>query len=335
MNYNQFSIPNKKDLPKKELCPRARLDTGTFCNYNCVFCYYKNSLDKIDSFKIIKDRIDYIKSYSLITEIELSGGESSIHPDWFKILDYCNEYFNHISTLSNGSRFNDKNFLIKSKQYGLKEILFSMHGHGEFHNTIVNRKNAFDTLIRAIENSLSENLITRINCTVTNLNYECIDKDFTTEILRLINKGITQLNFIFHNYWGDNSNSEIISYDLLSKPVVNSINIIKDIFPEFDIRIRYAPYCLFTGIKDFDKIIYGHFDHIFDKTDWNREILRGHKIENKIYSYDESLNMSFELSKISRLHSYFKPLECVKCSFFKDCDGIENQLINTQKVIPI
>lgn len=332
MDYNFLSI-DKVPTTNKPLCTRARLDTGTFCNYDCSFCYYRSKLDIIDSLQIIKDRIEYIKSYSLINQIELSGGESSIHPQWFEILSECSKYFNYISTLSNGSKFKDKKFMEKSKLYGLKEILFSMHGYGQYHDKIVNKNNAFENLLSAINNSLELNLVTRINCTVTTDNKDSLF-DFTNVILELIPKGISQLNFILHNFWEDNKNSGEIVYEELCRNIVVSFNTIKEKYPDFDIRIRYTPFCMFKDIPNFDKYIYGQFQHIFDTSDWNREVLSKYKFEEKNYSYTESLNIAWEISKNSRLFTYYKPKECVLCKYFKQCDGIEKQLKN-QKVYPI
>ena len=82
--YNELS--NKLQIDRDEpICERAKLDTGTHCNYRCEFCYYKTQLNDVTEFNIIKDRIDYLVACG-ITEVDLSGGESSIHKQWFDIL---------------------------------------------------------------------------------------------------------------------------------------------------------------------------------------------------------------------------------------------------------
>ena len=81
------------------ICNRAKLDTGTHCNYRCSFCYYKTKLNDITEFESIRQRIDYLSACG-ITEVDLSGGESSIHNDWFTILDYCASKGLRVSTLS-------------------------------------------------------------------------------------------------------------------------------------------------------------------------------------------------------------------------------------------
>ena len=115
---------------------RGKLDTGPFCNYDCEFCYYGDQLDVKIPFELVKQRADHLLAYG-ITQADLSGGESSVSPDWFKILDYCNERFEHVSCLSHGGKFSNIEFLQESMDHGLKEILFSLHGAtAETHDAI-------------------------------------------------------------------------------------------------------------------------------------------------------------------------------------------------------
>ena len=337
MNYNQFSHPSidqtwtELDHP---LCKRAKLDTGKLCNLNCKFCYYKYQLDQMDDLDTIKKRVDYLTTYSLITEIELSGGESSIHPQWFEILDYCSQYYNHISTLSHGQKFANNEFLLKSKEHGLKEILFSVHGYGYEHDEIVQKMGAYHKLNQAINNSLDNELITRINCTVTPENIKNLTTGFLNDILYFIERGLKQLNFIFYNYWDDNKKGQLFNYPDLTKPIEIIIEVIKRVYPDFDIRLRYIPFCMIS--EEYHSLIYGQYQHVFDTTDWNKEVYSGKQYFNKNYKYSwkESLSLGWQAAKQSRLHTYFKPKECYKCKHFIWCDGIEKQLKDTQKVYP-
>ena len=104
MDYNIFSQSGLK-LINDQFNKRAKLDTGTFCNYECYFCYYIDDLDKTTPLEKIKERA--LKIYNCgMREIDLSGGESAVHRDWFAILDYCGEIgFTNISALTNGSKF--------------------------------------------------------------------------------------------------------------------------------------------------------------------------------------------------------------------------------------
>ena len=201
MDCNRQSVSSFDIDYETPRCNRAKLDTGTFCNYDCEFCYYKELLHEVTSFEVIKDRADKIHQYG-IKEVDLSGGESSVHRQWFDILDYCNERFDHISTLSNGQRFANEKFLLKSKEHGLKEILFSVHGYDEeSHDMIVQRKGAWKKIHQAIELCHKHDIIVRVNCTVYQLNYEGLET---------YHEVIERVKQIAFNYSGDGPDTELL-----------------------------------------------------------------------------------------------------------------------------
>ena len=143
---NRLSINQIEKDYSRPINNRAKLDTGKLCNYSCEFCYYKKQLHERDALEKIKQRIDYIHAYG-IDEIDLSGGESSVEPNWFNILDYCKGKFKRISCLSHGGKFSDLSFAQRSYDSGLREILFSLHGFTEeVHDKITGKKGAFKNL---------------------------------------------------------------------------------------------------------------------------------------------------------------------------------------------
>jgi MoaA/NifB/PqqE/SkfB family radical SAM enzyme len=209
-----------------------------------------------------------------------------------------------------------------------------MHGTFGIHDSIVQKQGAYTKLIKAIHNAFDLDLRVRINCTVTMENYNNIQHNFVEEILKILNKyPLAQLNFIFYNYWDDNKTGEIIDYKILAEAVSNAIKQIKEKYSEFDIRLRYLPFCMID--TEFQPLIYGQFQHLFDTTDWNKEIYSGTKYFPKMnFTWDHSLRLGWEAARDSRLHSYYKPKECFKCKHYQWCDGLELPLKN-HKVYPI
>ena len=205
-------------------CNRAKLDTGTFCNYDCEFCYYQGMLHLKTDYETIKQRIDKLYEYG-ITEVDLSGGESSIHKNWFEILKYCNDRFEHISTLSNGWAFAKEEFLIKSREHGLKEIMFSVHGFDEdSHDTIVGRKGAWKKINQAVELAHKHNIIVRVNCTI----YQKNIAGLLTYHNVLKHMKPLEVNFLTLNYWTNNNNADPIDYELATANIKKCIDNIKD-----------------------------------------------------------------------------------------------------------
>lgn len=318
--YNELS--HKLDIDyDTPYCERGKLDTGTHCNYRCGFCYYFNDLDKVTPVAEIKKRIDYLVSCG-IKQADLSGGESSIHRNWFDILDYCIEKGLTVSCLSNGSKFSDIGFLRESKQHGLSEILFSLHGFDEqSHNKMVGVKAGFRKITQAITNANELGIKVRINCTVTKDNYMELDNKF----LALINQfDIAQVNFLTLNYWSDANTQEAFGYKESTQKIKSAID--KMTVP--DIRVRYTPFCYMKG---YEKHLYGYYQHIYDLYDWNIAVY-DQQIEPEKYKGSE-LDCLYESAKQNRNQTYKKNKECMDCKHYYICDGYE-QKFDSLEVYP-
>jgi MoaA/NifB/PqqE/SkfB family radical SAM enzyme len=314
--YNKVSSNGLKIDLDEPFCNRAKLDTGTQCNYACTFCYYLDKLDDVTPFEIIKDRIDYLAECG-IEEVDLSGGESSIHKDWFKILDYCKSKGLRISTLSNGYKFKSMEFLQKSKDHGLEEILFSLHGYDEeSHNKIVRHSKGFTNIIQSIKNANKIGIKVRINCTVQKDNYMELSTKFVTLVKPL--KPL-EVNFITLNYWNDAEDQTPIDYNQITPEIHKTIDTLRDYIPL--INVRYTPYCFMKGYEEY---VCDYYQHIYDIYDWNIAVY-DYLIPPEKYKYNE-LKYLFSAAKHNREESYYKPKECFDCKFFNICDGIENQI---------
>lgn len=321
MNYNLFSSIGL-DLIDDQINSRAKLDTGTHCNYECSFCYYLDKLDVVTPAEVIKKRAKKLRDFGM-NEIDLSGGESSIHKDWLEILDYCKEIgFKNISTLTNGSKFANLEFLKKSQEHGLSELLISLHGwDDESHAYIVKRKGSFNKILKAIENAKSLGMRVRLNCTVTHYNAPSLLK-----YAALINEiRPYQVNFLPLNYWEDAQQMHPESYELLSKYIKESIDVISK---GIEINVRYIPFCFMEG---YEKYVVGIYQHIYDHGDWN---IIGYDVEKFDVRPVDTIDY-FNSAKEKRLYTYTKEKKCFDCKYFHICDGVEHKLEKTQNVYPV
>lgn len=313
--YNLVS--NKLEYDYDEpLCNRAKLDTGTHCNYRCEFCYYKEHLTEITSLEVIKKRVDYLVECG-ITEVDLSGGESSIHMQWFELLDYCKSKGLRISTLSNGYKFANEEFLVKSKDHGLEEILFSVHGYDAgSHNTLVGFRKGFERITKAIANAHKHGILVRINCTVNNSNFQKVDTDFV-ELIKELKP--FELNFLTLNYWSDANGQQCISYEEVTPHIHRAIDQLKNVVKI--INVRYTPYCFMKG---YEQYVCNYYQHIYDIYDWNIAVY-DQRTDPAAYR-DNPMREMFNAARRNREVTYYKKQECLDCKYFYLCDGVENQI---------
>lgn len=314
--YNDLST-NKLEIDYSEpLNNRAKLDTGTHCNYRCEFCYYKTKLNEITELDVIKERIDYLAECG-ITEVDLSGGESSIHKQWFDILDYCASKNLRVSCLSNGYKFANLEFLKKSQEHGLKEILFSVHGYDkDSHNILVGHRKGFENIVQAIENAHSLGIIVRINCTVTHKNYQNLPTKFV-QLMNILKP--FEVNFLTLNYWDDAGRQETIDYAKTTPYIHQAIDLLKDTVPV--INVRYTPYCFMRG---YEQYVCNYYQHIYDIYDWNVAVYDG-TIDPETYKADPHKAM-YEAAAEKRKRSYYKNIGCLQCKDYYICDGVEKQV---------
>ena len=208
--------------------------------------------------------------------------------------------------------------MIKSKEHGLKEILFSVHGYDEkSHDEIVRRPGAWKKIHKAIELAHKHDITVRINCTVYQRNCEGL-KSYH-EILKKLNP--LEINFLTLNYWVNNQYAEPINY----KQVTDNIKICIDNVKEFIkyINVRYTPYCYMEG---YERYVCNQFQHIYDKFDWNVEIYDMDIDVTRQYTQDQKIDMAYTTAGARREKDYKKSEACRKCKHLYICDGVEKQV---------
>lgn len=305
---------------------RAYIDTGKFCNYDCEFCYYKDQLDIRDDLELIKSRITRAAEYGM-TSIEFCGGESTAEPNWFKFLDHAVQCgFKSISVVTNGSMLAKPDFLSKSIDRGLTEVLFSLHGSNkEMHDKIVGRTGAFTRILQAIDNANKANLPVRLNCTVTDTNHDSLTSEYCDLIIAL--KPL-EVNFIAVKYNLDNTDYRPIQYSEIIDSIKLAIDILKERVKY--INVRMVPFCLMQGYERYNV---NHYQQIYDVFDWNRATYE-ENYEAKKLPESEQVKKDFEAAARFRIDGYHKNESCKDCVNFYICDGIDNKL-KDQELNPI
>lgn len=314
-------------VKKKELARRAPLFLGRKCNAKCVFCYYADELETAEnaSLESIIKQIDFLAEYG-IEDIEITGGEPTIHPNWFEILEYASYKFRHIACISNGIKFSDPHFMQKSHRAGLREILFSLHGYDpETHNSITRVPGSFVKIKKAIQYAHSENIIVRINSTVCNLNYKTLEDG--AELLNELKPAC--VNYLPVNFWRSNSEaSNAVSYEDMAPHIKRAIDKLNVKY----INVRFIPYCFMEG---YEKYVCNWHQHPYDHWDWNIELgddlITSNEKKEELLSEDYGKG-AVDYADNMRKVTYCKSEECMKCKYHYICDGVEKEVAETTEI---
>lgn len=312
-HLNLFPIEKVK-RPSK-FTNRTRLFTGFSCNYDCKFCFYKGC-EEINQ-GIIEKQIQMFKKYG-VKDIDLSGGEPTILPKWFDLLAELKKSFRNICVITNCSKTSDFDFLKKSVERGLNEILLSIHGTKRVHDRMTRKDGSWKKTIDTLENAERLEIKTKINTVVTKDNYKILP-----EIIKMVNNyNIKNYNFIpfrIHKE-GKDSLDNCIDFTSISPYISQSIDMLNSgIIP----RIRYMPYCV---IKDKAKYVTSFISRLVDENEWSvylqnivEKIIK-ESTKEEINTKDKWENEIYALKNISSEATIYK-FSCAKCKYFLICGG--------------
>ena len=102
---------------------RVKIVTGFKCNANCIFCYYKDRLSQPNlSFEFIKRDIDFAFRHG-IREIDLSGGEPTIHPRLSELIRYAKgKGIEKVCIITNGIALANRDYYQNLVDVGLDDL---------------------------------------------------------------------------------------------------------------------------------------------------------------------------------------------------------------------
>jgi MoaA/NifB/PqqE/SkfB family radical SAM enzyme len=310
--------------PCGELTERTRLFTGYLCNIKCKFCFYKD-LPHVDIKDKIYQQLDWAKAYG-IKDWDISGGEPSLIPYWFDLLKDMKEMgFRNIACITNGYKFSDEDFLKKSKECGLNELLFSLHGCGEkTHDKMTGVKGSHRKIMKAIINAQNNGILVRINTVVTKDNYEEIP--YLVEVVNAIYP--STFNFLPFRMENTASKENALQYKDAMPYIKRGIDRLSKYIK---VRVRYVPFCVMEG---YEKYVAGYPQRMFDEYEWSEYCIR--KFENARHNKDipeldcKSEKWPLEIDAIHKSikHVANHSISCLKCKYLYVCEGIWHSYAN-------
>lgn len=136
----------------------ANVDLTNRCNLKCPICFANaNVQDYIYEPPIeeVRGMLQTLRDERPVAGrvVQFSGGEPTLHPEWFKILTLANEMgFSHVQCATNGIKFAEGDFAEKSHEAGLHTLYLQFDGvDPHLYKTIRGRENLLDVKLKAIE----------------------------------------------------------------------------------------------------------------------------------------------------------------------------------------
>lgn len=301
---------------------RCKINTGYICNSNCSFCYFHSKRSSCNyPIEVIKRQLDIAKKNG-VKSVDFSGGEPTIHKDFIPALEYASELgFDNICCITNGSTFDDKEYIERCKRAGLNDILFSLHGTEYLHDFITGVEGLFGKAVRGIINANLNGLSTRVNTVIIKNNYRN---------LNMLAKELNELNLVQWNMiiykmqyeCGDPEKDNFVSHVKSSSRIKQAIDTatrgVKII------NVRYIPMCFMRG---YEKHVTNYNQKKYDPYEWSNCLLKEFEMgDEHIMNMCDTIDMvkcNEEMIKYNR-SKYTKPFKCSVCKDFLICDGFEN-----------
>lgn len=229
------------------------------CNSKCLMCSNPSEFQNRNSYKdysfdVLKQRIDKInffdeKNNIIGDKIILTGGEPTIHPNFFKLLSFIRKKFPQVTIEldTNGRRFCYPSFAKRVLRFERINIYTSLHGfNAKTHDAITRTPGSFSQTVKGIQNLLKYEKLglheLELRIIITKLTYQYIEK-----ILKFIKEDFPQADRIvvifmeMEGQAGDNFKIVGLTYSQFQK----FISKIAKWIPKFkEFRFYHFPLCV-------------------------------------------------------------------------------------------
>jgi MoaA/NifB/PqqE/SkfB family radical SAM enzyme len=313
----------------RTLTRRGVLYVGYPCNIRCRFCYYAHSDNRewhpIEECK--RDATLYRQEYGNEC-VDITGGEPTVYPRIFELLDHCGEIGLRPSLITNMQALRDEGKVKRFRDHGVYDFLCSIHGMGDVYNHITDTTSGWQNILRATRNLERAGMRWRANCTMVNMNMRQL-----TDIARYAYEyGARVINFINYNPFYEWANklvidfqarhSEIAPYLLEALDYCDSVGL--------EANVRYLPFCQMPGHEEkcynYSQLSYDH--HEWDYCSWYSDVTRNPS--SKMPRWMKSLadtedELHLHLAQHNKETGFAKPVACQRCALSFICDGPTTQ----------
>jgi len=287
---------------------RFVLDALRMCNIKCKFCYHLHTYDDWKNHTMGTEewtrRID--EGVERGNEwMDITGGEPTIHPEIYKIVEYAVSKGLKVCIITNGIVPKEKIWGLESA--GLSEFLVSRHGQEETHNTITNNPKAYSKQHDFLRSLSYTGLTLRFNCVINKFNEGNL-LAIAKEVAIWHPKIVNFINMNPHTDWMDKSleTQEVIADLRIVRPdLTEAIDFLEN--NKIGVNVRYFPYC---GLPSrLWRTVCNDLHVMFDPYEWDYET--SPKTVDRFFQWGEETSNCVEE----------KGEPCNACGLRKACGG--------------
>lgn len=156
------------------------------CNLRCIHCY-QNAGKPLPNELTLEEKLRVVKELDEagVPAIALSGGEPTIHPDFWDVLNEMNRRGFYSAVATNGLMFANMEFAEKAKKAGLRYVEISIDAADpEVHDKFRGVPGAWAKAVQGLRNAVKLGFSVALAFTVTKTNVDQVDKvlDLAQEI---------------------------------------------------------------------------------------------------------------------------------------------------------
>ncbi|MGL5126412.1 MAG: radical SAM protein [Fusobacteriaceae bacterium] len=118
------------------------------CNNSCIFCISPSTFERREEIKL--KTINSLSSIPRGDRVIINGGEPTIHPDFFDIINSFEG--TELVLYSNGVKLSNLDFVKKLCSYNCKRITIPIHGNEQIHDYVTKNKGSYKKTIQGIKN---------------------------------------------------------------------------------------------------------------------------------------------------------------------------------------
>ena len=238
------------------------------CDSNCKFCAANIGLIDSNAYTMRPDEVEIQLLRENVNKgdiVMISGGEPSLSPSFWEILDVCRKYECYIELTTNGHLFSDIKLAKKLYKYENVNVQIPIFGTERQHDYLTGCKGAFFKTIQALDN----------------FSQLMKSKSFTVSIKFLLCKATVEGNRAGYDYLKRRYGAQFLyflnvllvsdkvkmnSAELL-EPYSITISKLGDFIEYDDIRVDTVPLCLLSEQKRNAYLKQKHFDLLKIYTD--------------------------------------------------------------------